>query len=156
MYRKTTLCPVVFMALLACACFAHADDAQDIRDLIIKESVGHHKGDTEQIMLCFAPDAILCWQMTDDPEDLLIWAAGLKEIREKYASRAHKRENIDPTLEVRHVHVYGDNAVAVSRHWKMGESDIIEGTHHSVWMLKKINGQWKISCAIAAVKRDDE
>lgn len=154
MARSATLLLVLTVAFTLGAIYAHADDAQDIRELIIKENVSHHKGDVNEIMSCYAPDAIIYWQMSDNPEDILIAYVGSEEIRKNYAENAKKRENTEPSCEVRHVNVNGNCAVAVSRHWKVGEVYPLEGTHHSQWTLKKIGGAWKITSATAGVKRD--
>ena len=147
-----------FVALFAVIAYfvvsapAWADDAQDIRNLIIKENVSCLKADAESIVSCYAPGVTIYWQFSDDPEDVLLYVNGLDELRTIYAAEAKKQASIEPRCEVRHVSIRGDKGVAVSRHWKI-VNNYPMGTHHSMWMVAKIKGQWLITSAIV-VKSD--
>jgi hypothetical protein len=129
-----------------------ADDAQDIRDLIIRENVSFKKADINAIVSCYSTNPAIYWQITDDPEDILLYVNGEKELRSIYAAAAKKQNNVEPTCEVRHVSIRGDKAVAVTRHWKT-VNNYPMGTHHSMWMLTKTGGKWLITSAIV-VKSD--
>ena len=129
-----------------------ADDAQDIRDLIMKESTSCQKADVAAILSCYAPEPVLYWQFTDDPEDVLVWINGSDDLRKNYAEKMPKMDIVEPTLEIRHISIKGDKAVAVSRHWTT-VNNLTMGTHHSMWMVSKIKGKWLITSAIV-VKAD--
>ena len=65
-----------FLLLLFYSAVIRADDAQDIRDLIMKESTSCKKADVAAILSCYAPGVTMYWQFTDDPEDVLVWING--------------------------------------------------------------------------------
>ena len=150
---KRSIMIVFAIFALAFSAVLWADDAQDIRDLIMKESVSCKKADVEAIMSCYAQGFVGYWQLSDNPEDIFVFINGLDDLRTNYALKMQKQENIEPTSEVRHVSIKGDKAVAVSRHWKI-VNNYPMGTHHTMWMVAKIKGQWLITYFIADVKSD--
>jgi hypothetical protein len=59
-----------------------------------------------------------------------------------------------------HVDVKDNHAIAVSRHWGTRRDSTAQETifneSRSVWMLAKIEGEWKITSALGAVTSDQK
>lgn len=139
-------------------------EVEQVRDHIYKETAGHIKGDPDQIMSCYAPGAAIFWANGRGPETWTVAVAG-DSLRTQYAGP--KRDNPSPPSnepqngrEVIHVDVKDNHAIAVSRHWSTRRDSTARETifneFRSVWMLAKIEGEWKITNAIGAVTADQE
>ena len=117
-----------------------ADDAQEIRDLITKENISCQKGDIVAIMSCYAPDYVMYIQSATNPDDILVAINGSNDLRTNYAEKGKDKLS----LEIRHVSIKGDKAVAIARYL----SNTPIGSHHTIWMVAKIEGKWLITSAI--------
>jgi hypothetical protein len=141
-------------------------EIEQVRDLIYKEIAGHIKGDPDQIMSCYAdaPGTAIFLANGRGPETWTVAVAG-DSLRTQYAGP--KRDNPSPPSnepqngrEVIHVDVKDNHAIAVSRHWGTRRDSTAQETifneSRSVWMLAKIEGEWKITSALSAVTSDQK
>jgi len=158
-------------------------DEQAVRKVLNRELKGALTGNPEQVLSCYADDYVGYMAWTDsvsvsqlltvgnriiaDPEDWTIFISSPQELKEysarfrggpermakykkKYPGAAHSNE-------IRSVTLKGDHAIAVSKHWTTipnpSKQQKLRWEMRTVWMIDKINGQWKISRAISGVVR---
>ena len=104
--------------------------------------------------------------MTEDPDRWYIDFVGIDSLRTQYAdtkewaSSLAKHKDWTYGNEVTHIHIMEDHAIASSKHWKiMPDSTSREELvyfYQSVWMLKKLDNQWKISDVLGGVRFHEE
>ena len=122
----------------------------------------------KQIMANYAPGFVGYWaQAHTDPEDWVVAITGLDSLRTQYAAGAvagaaqwAEHPEWRQGGEVRHVDVNGDQALMVTKQWYVVPDttarETIRNEHQSVWMLAKIDGEWKITNWIAGVTASQE
>lgn len=92
---------------------------------------------------------------------------GLDSLRAQYGGNAKKaaawwawHPEWDGGNEVIHVHVKGDRAIALTKHWGIvPDSTVRENifdTHQTVWLLARREGAWKITAFIGGVTADQK
>lgn len=141
---------------------AESGDVQQVRQLLLREFEGAMQGDVEQLLSCYAPEFAGYYAYSAEPDDWMMGMVGLETLRKEYAEPHAKDKALwakhpdwQRYNEVRHVDVMGDRAIATTKHFSSQPDSVagtsIENSHRSVWMLRKIDGQWKITAFIAAI-----
>jgi len=158
-------------------------DEQAIREVLNRELKGALTGDVEQIKSAYAPDYVGYMALTDSisvsqlitdgntfvthPEDWTIFVSSPKELQayaenfrtapKRHAEYMKKYPGSTHSNEIRSVTIKGNHALAVSRHWTTipnpARQQKIRWEMRTVWMIDKINGEWKISRAIGGIVR---
>lgn len=179
MYRKVFIIIFVIfcLAISATAWAQETRDERAVREVIEKELKGALEGKPEQMKSCYAPDFIgfNAWNRGDvcmhkihsdgdiqyiDPEDWKVSISTPEELND-YAENFRgyperiKKSAVTRGNEVVSANVKNDCAIAVTRHWgswldkTTNENVKFEG--RSVWMLKKVKGEWKIFSNIGQI-----
>ena len=130
--------------------------------------------DYREIISYFTPDAVnygggalflLSASIAGEKTDPMFWTIGNVGNNDglvEYGKNIAKRKAIiasipDLTHEVvpLNVNVRGDHAIAVTRHtttWPINDGNAtVYSSHRSVWMLKRINNEWKITSWIMGI-----
>jgi ketosteroid isomerase-like protein len=128
---------------------AWADDEQDIRDLITKANELGMKGDIAAIMSCFAPGYVMYTQRSADPNDIVVQINGSDEFRSMFEKNAQKTLP-GIKLEILHVSIKGDKAVATTRYLIAGNTTPIP-SQRNMLMVGKVDGKWLITSNITTV-----
>ena len=95
-------------------------DIEGVRMVMLREIEGFFKGDPEQVFSCYDADNFIGYSLVNpDPKTWTIWGFGRDDIR-KYADQAKTKMDVrypglTHTAEIQHVHVKGNNALAVAR-----------------------------------------
>jgi len=131
----------------------NAGDYEAVRQLVYKEIEGWFNRDSEQVFSVFDADNMIgITAGSDDPSEWFVSVSGRSDVR-AYADRAGKQmenlpEGFQHKAEVQHVHIKNSHAIAVARQWMVhpdNEKNRMANTDfQTVWMLRKINGRWKI------------
>ena len=133
-------------------------DIEAVRMVVLREIEGCLKGDAEQVFSCYDADNVVFFHAlgNPDPKTWVIWEVGRDDIRE-YADGFKGRP--DPSIknpgethsaEIQHVHVKGNNALAVARHNDVTpdkeKGKTTTDDWETVFLLKKnAKGEWKIT-----------
>ena len=181
MSRKIFIIVIVTLCLVvsATAWTQETSDEKAVREVIEKELKGALEGKPEQVRSCYA-DGFVGYSAirsgipmnryhlrdntyTVDPED---WTIGITKPEEldEYAegfkpgaAERRKKLGITHDNEVASIKVKDDCALGVTRHWGSWKenktNDTIDWEMRTVWMLKKIKGEWKITNYIGAISR---
>ena len=149
---------VVALALTTPAWAGESEEVQQVRNVINKEWEGWYKtGDPEQIVSGYAPGFVgYSAAGGRGPEFWTVGIVGLDSLRSQYAAGAvdspgdlAKHPDWSHGDEVLHVHIKDSHAIALTQQWfAMPDStnrQTIINEHQSVWMLKKIKEEWKIT-----------
>ena len=145
------------------------DDHKAIRALIDREQNANDTGDAEALLDVHREDFIAIWaRHYDGSTDWLQSRPGYtyddikrRVSAEDWAGRSAilNDEELDykHKWEVVHIAIDGDDAVAVSQmeHARNDTVNSLRVTNGwtSLWMLKKVEGQWKFHAAIGPLKR---
>jgi len=165
MYRvlRILIIATVALVLTAPAWAGESEEVQQVRERLYKEWEGWEKGDPEQIVSGYAPGFVGYFAGGGrGPEFWTVGRVGLDSLRTQYAANAVERAatwakhpNWSHGDEVLHVHVKDDHAIALTQQWvAMPDStnrQTIINEYQSVWMLKKIKEEWKITNWISSV-----
>jgi len=158
-------------------------DEQAVRELLNRELKGALTGNVEQIKSAYAPDYVGYTAWTDSlsvsqlitdgntvvvypedwtifvssPQELNTYAENFRGVTERNAKYLEKYPRAVHSNEIRKVTVKGDHAIAVTKHWTTvpnpARQEKIRWEGRTVWMIDKIQGEWKISRAINSVVR---
>ena len=161
MLRILIIAAVTFV-LSASSWAGESEDVRQVRDLLYKEQQSFIKGDSEQLISCYAPGIVGYRAWGNEPELWAVGVVGLDSLRTQYAASAVEWADIlakhpewEYGNEVLHIHVKNDRAIALTKHWaSMPDTtarETIDGQHQSVWMLAKNDGEWKITSFIGGV-----
>ena len=159
---RISIVAVVVLFLTALAWAGESEDTQQVRDLLYKEQDSYLKADTEQLLSCYSPDFVGYWGSGEGPELWSVVVVGLDSLRSQYAAQAKqmvdwlaKHPEVTFGNEVVHINIKNDRAIALTQHWATipdtTARETIAGKHQSVWMLAKINDEWKITSFIGQV-----
>lgn len=156
----------ILIASVTAAWAAETKDVQQVRDLLYKEQDSYMKGDVDQLVSCYAPDFVgHGWG--PDPGIWRVDVVGLDSLRAGYGANAARaaewlarHPEMDGGNEVIHVHVKGDRAIALTKHW----SSVPDSTarrnlfhkHQTVWLLARRDGAWKITSFIAGITSEQQ
>jgi len=166
MYRilRILIIAAIALFLTAPAWAGESEEVQQVRNVIHKEWEAWYKtGDPEQIVSCYAPGFVRYSAAGGrGPEFWTVGTVGLDSLRTQYAARAvnslatwAKHPNWRHGDEVLHVHIKDNHAIALTQQWfAMPDStarQTVINEHQSVWMLKKIKEEWKITSGIGMV-----
>ena len=132
-------------------------DAQKVEGVLYKEIDAWFKGDPEEILSCYALDFVgyaakfsdpKAWDVAITSRDSMKYVASSPELAAKFDAHSdwtHKREML-------HLSIANDQAIALVRQEStMPDStarETLENTWEDVFMLAKIDGEWKITNAI--------
>lgn len=134
----------------------NAKDIEAVRMVILREIEGFFNGNPAQVMSCYDADNFVGYGLrgNPDPKTWIINAVGREDLQ-KYADSAKtkmadKYPGITHEAEVKHVHVKGSNALAVScQHMVIpdkAKNSTATVDFESVFLLKKnAGGVWKIT-----------
>jgi hypothetical protein len=123
---------------------AWADDEQDIRELISKAFESGMKGDISAIISCYAPGYVMYIQRSADPNDMVVQINGFEEFRSYFEKNAPKIPD-GIKLEILHVSIKGDKAVATTRY------NITPMPSRNMWMVSKVDGKWLIASNVTTI-----
>ncbi|GAH36233.1 unnamed protein product [marine sediment metagenome] len=142
-----------------------------VREVVTREIESGPEGDAEKYISCYHGPSFVQYRIytTKDPKNpnnLWITSAGPDAVRasaenlKKQKSRLDEHPELYYYYEVQHVHVMGDNAIAVPTFWQiMPDQEKRERffhTHQTLYMLTKIKGEWKITSKISHMTSSDE
>ena len=169
---------VIILVCLTVSAAALAQETQDerlVREVLERELKGALEGKPEQVKSCYAPGFVGYTAMTAprinrlhtqgivhyaDPED---WEVGITtpEELDEYAEASkgyperRAKSDVEHDNEVVSVRVKGDFAIGVTRHWSRWQdkttNENVMGESRTVWMLKKLKGEWKIFTYVGQV-----
>ena len=167
-----------YLAVSAIVLADEAEDIQKIKELLHRYEDGVWNGEPEKIISCFDPSFVVYGALDDsvsmfmlrgdhhniiDPEDWDVLAAGpdiIREHAEAFKGRPDwvaKHPDYKHGMEVRHVNVMDDHAIAVWRIWRSWTDETARETvrteSRTVWMLTRIRGEWKTTSWIFGVSR---
>jgi hypothetical protein len=140
-----------------------ADDEQDIRNLIKREHESSLKGDIAAVMSCFAPGYVMYMQHSDDPrdigfamylhgsddpDDIVVQINGFEELRSYVEKNAQSTAPVI-ILEIEHVSIKGDKAVATARY---RYTITIMPRDRTIWMVSKVDGKWLITSSVTTIE----
>lgn len=156
----------ILIASITATRAAESKDVQQVRELLYKEQESYIKGDVDQLVSCFAPDFV-AHGGGPDPEIWRVMIVGLDSLKAQYgggATRAAawlaRHPELESGNEVLHVHVKGDRAIALTKHWSSVPDSTARQTifqkHQTVWMLAKREGAWKITSFIGGITASQE
>lgn len=166
MFMHIPVITAIILALFTSAWAGESADVQQVRALLYKEQQSYIKGDVDQLVSCYAPDFV-GHGGGPDPAIWQVGIIGLDSLRTQYGGSAKKaaawwarHPEWDGGSEVLHVHVKGDRAIALTKHWgSVPDStarETIFNTHQTVWLLAKRNGEWKITAFIGGITTDQK
>lgn len=153
----------VSLALLAPAWGDKGEDIEQVRKILQKEQDGWRKGDQEMVLSCFAPDFVGYAGWWGRLDLISVTHVGLDSLRANYVSTKRLEQEVTNfsrpgsvhPFEVLHIDVKGDHAIGLTNHVSVvpdkEERETIINKFRSVWMLKKIKGEWKITSFISGV-----
>lgn len=180
MFKKISISiAIISLLLVSAVCFAQMTPEENrVKAVLEKELKGALEGNVEQVKSCYAEGfmGVMAWSpgitlnrlhssgtnYYPDPEDWIIVISNAAEL-DKYAEAFRgaperiKKMKVERGNGVVSVKVKDDCALAVTRHWgswletKTNENVNVE--MRSVWMLKKIKGEWKIASFVGHVSR---
>lgn len=139
-------------------------DIEAVRMVVLREIEAYLKGDAEQFFSCYDADNVVFFSAlgNPDPKTWVIWEVGRDDIRKtadrvkKFPETISKNPGITHVAEIQHVHVKGNNALAVARQqWVTPDKAKGKTTtedFESVFFLKKnAQGVWKITGGVGGV-----
>jgi len=147
-----------------------AKDHQAIRSLFEREQEGWRNGDGAQVLSCFAENFLSYGiPFRNNEPNFLQTEVGAwsHEARKKYflsddfvgmkADLADSALAYSHKYELNHIHVRGNEGVAIStisyvRNDTLSHTRVQSG-HQTMWMVRKIDGEWKYVGAVAPLSR---
>ena len=146
------------------------EDHQAIRSLFEREQEGFRNGDGAQVLSCYA-DSFLTYVIpfrNNEPNFLQTEVGGWSlEARKKYllsddfvgmkADLADSALAFSHKYELNHIDVRGNEGVAIStisyvRNDTLSHTRVQSG-HQTMWMVRKIDDEWKYVGAVAPLSR---
>ena len=138
----------------------NAKDYEAVSNVIYREIEGWFKNDPEQVFSVFDADNFVgIWTDGTDPKEWTVYWEGRADVR-AYADKAKNAfqdvpEGFYHNAEIQHVHIKGNHALAVARHWdnkpEEEKNRTVDVESHAVWILRKSGGQWKVISTIGPV-----
>ncbi len=144
-------------------------DHQAIRALLDREQAGWENGDAEQIDACYAEGytqvnipsgngepqflhATLKSQWTDENRKKWLLSSDFLGLKETLADTVRAMQR---TYKMSHIDIDGDDAVAIAT-FSFAWNDTARGERvnwagQSLWMLRKIGGDWKYATGIGGI-----
>lgn len=136
----------------------NSKDIEAVRMVVMREIEGCLKGNAEQIFSCYDIDSFVGYDMkgSQDAKTWTVDTVGREELQKYvdynkgFPAKLSKNPGITMTAEIQHVHVKGNNALAVAKqHWLTPDKEKGKTTTEdweSVFLLKKnAKGEWKIT-----------
>jgi len=164
---RILLIAVVALVLTAPAWGDKAEDIEQVRKILQKEQDSWRKGDREQLMSCFAP-GFVGYQAWGGRFNLInVSHIGLDSLRANYVSQVPeggygatlaKHPERTVRFEVIHIDVKDNHAIGLTKHFGIVPDttarETIIGEFESLWMLAKIEGEWKITSFIGQISSE--
>lgn len=162
----TSVVVTILLASITATWAAESKDVQQVQDLLYKEQDSYMKGDVNQLVSCYAPDFV-AHGWGPDPEIWGVGIIGLDSLRAQYGAGATRsaawlarHPEVASGNEVVHVHVKGDRAIALTKHWSSIPDSTARETifqkHQTVWLLARRDGAWKITSFIGGITSQQE
>ena len=177
MKRYFCCCSIIALILF---CFSASAFAQmTAKEIEVRDTLQAHfkackeSGNYKEIISYFTPDAVsygggaffsLSASIAGEKINPMFWQVGVENNEElvKYCKGMERRPAVfasTPGLEhdvvFLNVNVKGDHAIVLSRHttsWPTADGNArVYSSHRSVWMLKKVGGEWKITSWIMGI-----
>ena len=163
---------VVSLICAACFVFISSNEAQDnendiqqIRKLILREIDGFFVGDAEQVYSCYGEGFIGYRAMPGRSEGWKVGIIGLDGLRAEYARNVSQypswwsnHPDCTHEAEVTHVHIKGNQGLAVARQFFVLPDEKARHTLFNSWasiyMITKRRGTWKITGWIGGIESE--